>query len=437
VNKIKIIGIVLVIVAVIGLALKLVSLSGMGSSEQPKKVTAHSVPGTSTHQIPHSENSSDITILNTPEVTSQFLPGATFIQVDGNLHSLTEQILLAQGVGYLNVFINGWGTDNPEPSKGQYIWDTLDERVNIMRNIRNLSGGRTKLMISLCCAPDWMKSDSQIDTAPNPQNFADFAELSKQVVLRYPDVKYFQVWNELKGFDKNSSGYMRMYNDVYDAIKSVRPDAQVGGPYIGIGPGSIPDAVTSQWLGTKHGGEVVVVDGGFDSNSPTADFSNAQFYINYGTWLRQQPNGGATLPFGWAEWYPGTVRPWGDVNHFNATMANAMIDTLKGGASYALMWGVEGGITGAYKEGDGQQLSLVDNDQPTVWYQTVKDFYDFFGPGTPILQVKYRLPIPVTVLASAKKTMLVNQLAHQQTLTLNGQKIILNPYQVLVIDTPL
>jgi hypothetical protein len=340
-------------------------------------------------------------------------------------------------VGYLNVFINGWGTDNPEPSRGQYVWDTLDERINIMRNIRDLSGGRTKLMISLCCAPDWMKSDSQIDTAPNPQNFADFAELSKQVVLRYPDVQYFQVWNELKGFDNNSSGYMRLYNDVYDAIKSVRPDAQVGGPYIGIGPGSIPDAVTSRWLNTKHGGDVVVVDGGFDSNSPTADFSNAQFYIDYGTWLRQQPNGGATLPFGWAEWYPGTVRPWGDVNHFNATMANAMIDTLKGGASYALMWGVEGGITGAYKEGDGQQLSLVDNDQPTVWYRTVKDFYDFFGPGTPILQVKYRLPIPVTVLASAKKTMLVNQLAHQQTLTLNGQKIILDPYQVVVMDTPL
>ncbi len=117
-------------------------------------------------------------------------------------------------------------------------------------------------------------------------------------------------------------------------------------------------------------------------------------------------------------------------------MANAMIDTLKGGASYALMWGVEGGITGAYKEGDGQQLSLVNNNQPTAWYRTVKDFYDFFGPGTPILQVKYRLPIAVTVLASAQKTMLVNQLAHQQTLTLNGQKVILDAYQVVVMDTP-
>jgi hypothetical protein len=118
-------------------------------------------------------------------------------------------------------------------------------------------------------------------------------------------------------------------------------------------------------------------------------------------------------------------------------MANAMINTLKGGASYALMWGVEGGVTGAYKAGEGQQLSLIDNDQPTPWYQTVKAFYDYFGPGTPMLKVNHRVNKPVTVLASAQKTMLVNRLDSQQTLTINGQRVSLNPYQVLVINTPL
>jgi hypothetical protein len=437
VNKIKLGGIVLVIVVLVGIAIKLFSVSGGGSPSQSKVEKANAVKDVpKVSDTTGSNASSDITILNLPETTSQFLPGATFIQLDGNLSSPTEQRLLANAVGYLNVFIYGWGTDNPEPSPGQYDWSTLDQRVNIMRNIRTLSGGRTKLMISLCCAPDWMKSDASIETAPNPQNYTDFAELAKQVALRYPDVKYFQVWNELKGFWNDPSEYVHMYNDVYDALKSARPDAQVGGPYVAIGPSNIPDTITAQWLATKHGANLITVDGGFDSSSPPADFSNAHFFVAYATWLRQQSNGGATLPFGWAEWYPGAVQLW-EARHFNATMANAMIYTLKSGASYALMWGVDGGVNGVYKEGDGQQLGLVDNNQPTVWYQTVKDFYDYFGPGTAILQVKYRKNIPVTILASAKKTMLVNQLAYKQTLTMNGHQVSLDPYQVLVMDTPL
>ena len=71
-----------------------------------------------------------------------------------------------------------------------------------------------------------------------------------------------------------------MYNLVYDAVKSVRPDAIIGGPYIGMGPGNIPNSVVSQWLNTKHGGELVVVDGGFDSTDATTDFTNAKFYTD-------------------------------------------------------------------------------------------------------------------------------------------------------------
>lgn len=434
-NKFKLIGIVLVILVLIGVVIKLFSVSG-GTSQDTSKADTSSVK--ELHKLPQRKRltaPSDITILNKPATTSQFLPGATFTQVDSNFHSQTEQLLLSKAVGYLNVFIDGWGTDNPEPSPGQYVWDTLDERVNVMRHIRDLSGGNTKFMISLCCAPDWMKSDSDINTAPNPQNFADFAQLARQVALRYPDVKYFQVWNELKGFEDNPSEYMHMYNAVYDAIKSARQDAQVGGPYVSLAPSNIPDTITSQWLTTKHGGDLIVVDGGFDSSSSATDFSNARFYSDYGKWLRQQSHGGATLPFGWAEWYPGTVHLWG-ANQFNATMANAMIYTLQGGASYALMWGLEGGINGVYMAGDGQQLGLINHNQPTLWYQTVKDFYDYFGPGTPILTAKFRSNIPVTVLASARKTMLVNQRDYKQTLTINGYQFSLNPFQVLFMDTP-
>jgi hypothetical protein len=423
------IGIILVVVVLSGVAISYVNFARGGSSEKPE--TAHH---NAVITVP-SKKPSDINILNTPVETSHFMPGVTFIQLDTNLGSQSEQRLLANSVGYVNTFIYGWGTDNPEPSPGQYDWSSLDQQVNIMRNIKHMSGGRTQLMLSLCCAPDWMKSDSDINTAPNPQNYADFADLARRVALRYPDVKYFQVWNELKGFD-NPSDYMQLYNDVYDAVKAVRPDALVGGPYVAIVPDDIPDTVTALWLGSKHGGDFVVVDGGFDSQSAAGDFSGAQFYLNYARWLRQQGKGGATLPFGWAEWYPGTTQAWGDAQHFNATMTNALIDTLESGASYALMWGIEGGVTGAYMEGDGQQLTLIDNGQPTVWDQMLKDFTDYFGPGTQILAVKETQHKAVTVLASASKTILVNQLANKQTVTINGTQVSLNPYQVLVMNTP-
>ena len=378
----------------------------------------------------HQQPASTVTIdLSSPQMTSQFLLGATFIQLDNHLNNPREIQLMANGLGYLNTFIYGWGTDNPEPAPGQYDWSSLDQRVQIM------SQAKTRMIISLCCAPDWMKSDNNINTAPDPQNYADFAQLSQQVAQRYPDVKYFQVWNELKGFNGNTDGYMQMYNMVYDAVKSVRPDALIGGPYIGMGPADIPNPVVTQWLNTRHGGNFVAVDGGFDSSSPAQDFSGAQFYTDFASWLRRQPNGGATLPFGWAEWYPGTTTGWNDINHFNATMTNAMIYTLQSGASYALLWGVEGGVTGVYREGDGQQENLVDNGDPTPFYHSAQAFKDYFGPGTKIYKVT-QSPPDVTVLASLAKTMLVNHLNAAQTLNVNGKTVALTPYQVLVINTP-
>jgi len=447
VNKIKLIVIVLVILALVGVGLKFLSssLNGATGPSQGANGTAAVTPQSPTPPTPtptptpappfkRATGSTDITILNTSTTTSQFLPGATFTQNDTHLTDPGEQSQLAKGVGYLNVFIYGWGTDNPMSGAGQYDWSSLDQQVDIMRHIRDLSGGKTKLMISLCCAPDWMKNNSDINTAPNPGNYADFANLAKKVVQRYPDIQNFQVWNELKGFN-NPSDYMQLYNDVYDAVKSVRPSARLGGPYNGISLGEIPDPVTAQWLNIKHGGDFVAIDGGFNSNSSSQDFSNAHFYTDFATWLRQLPHGGATLPFGWAEWYPGTVQQYSDENHFNATMANAMISTVKSGASYALMWGVEGGIEGAYLEGDGQQEGLIDYNGPTPWYYTVKDFYDYFGPGTALLTVNNNTNKAVTVLASSKKTMIVNQLGSKQTVVINGYEVPLAPYQVLMINT--
>ena len=207
-NKIKLIIIALVILALAGVGCS--SFGGStGTTQATQEATATPQPPTPTPTpappFKRASGPTDIAILNTSTMTSQFLPGATFIQNDTHLNDPGEQSQLAHGVGYLNVFIYGWGTGDPMPNgPGQYDWASLDQQVSIMRHIRDLSGGKTKLMISLCCAPDWMKSSSDINAAPNPGNFAAFAELSKQVVERYPDIQQYHVWNELKGFNVTS-----------------------------------------------------------------------------------------------------------------------------------------------------------------------------------------------------------------------------------------
>src|SRR6266436_1550520 len=94
----------------------------------------------------HQQPASTVTIdLSSPQMTSQFLLGATFIQLDNHLNNPREIQLMANGLGYLNTFIYGWGTDNPEPAPGQYDWSSLDQRVQIM------SQAKTRMIISLCC----------------------------------------------------------------------------------------------------------------------------------------------------------------------------------------------------------------------------------------------------------------------------------------------
>lgn len=50
-----------------------------------------------------------------------------------------------------NQALMGWGAGNPEPSPGTYDFSDLDRRVAFIR-----STGATPV-ITLCCAPDWMK----------------------------------------------------------------------------------------------------------------------------------------------------------------------------------------------------------------------------------------------------------------------------------------
>ena len=138
-----------------------------------------------------------------------------------------------------NEMLMGWGPTSPEPAPGVYDFTGLDLRLALMR-----ATGATPV-ITLCCAPDWMKGGepgqtdwSNLTAAPLPQYYEAFAQLAVRVAKRYPYVRSFQVWNELKGFFDPAENrwdyeaYTAFYNTVYDALKAYDPTLQVGGPYV-------------------------------------------------------------------------------------------------------------------------------------------------------------------------------------------------------------
>ena len=186
----------------------------------------------------------------------QYSPAEAYLDVGARQRA---EDVLRKGAPIQNQHIFGWGAFNPEPAPGQYDWKSLDSRVQLMTR----TGGIP--VITLCCAPDWMKGGrpgqtdfNRLAEAPFVENFDAFASLSAQVAARYPDVKYFLVWNEMKGFYNatenrwNYEAYTDLYNKVYDAVKQVRPDANIGGPYVvldtwGVPPTEAVSAVRGPW----------------------------------------------------------------------------------------------------------------------------------------------------------------------------------------------
>ncbi|NIH83210.1 hypothetical protein [Amycolatopsis granulosa] len=245
-----------------------------------------------------------------------------------------EQILGATPM-LQNQHIMGFGVGNPEPAPGRYDWSRLDERMDLIER----TGGTP--VITLCCAPDWMKGGAigttdwdNLAAAPLRAHFADFARLAAQVAQRYPRVQYFQVWNELKGFWNAARGnwdvaaYTDLYNQVYDAVKRVRPDARIGGPYVVLNSWSSPAAtdhpsqlrgpygvidqrsldVVTYWNEHKHGGDFVALDastGTRDKGLITTPDKASQIYADATRWAR----GVTGLPVWWSEFYPDAKAP--------------------------------------------------------------------------------------------------------------------------------
>lgn len=368
----------------------------------------------------------------------------------------TELAVLAQ-VPVQNVFLMGWGTTNPEPSPGHYDWSTLDERIALIES----TGAEP--VLTLCCAPDWMKGRPEgttdwsiLDLAPLPEHVEDFAALSAAAAARYPQVTRFQVWNEMKGFYDpatnawNSAAYTSMYNAVYHAVKAVRPDAQVGGPYAPLdlwsdaatashpsslrGPWGVVDQrpldVIEHWLAHADGGDFVTLDGWIktrDRGLLIDPFEATDVYRVVTEWLRERTD----LPIWWSEVH--VADPSWSLAHQDAVTTTALMAMAQAGASLALLWSPQADLDGCagclWSDPD---LGPV---EPTPLSRTVAAWSACIPVGARWVDAASSAPKRVAVEATGAGMLLVNRSAGQVRIDLESEEtsFVMLPDEVAVL----
>ncbi|MFD7884816.1 xylan 1,4-beta-xylosidase [Streptomyces bauhiniae] len=363
--------------------------------------------------------------------------------------------------------VMGWGADNPEPVKGHYDFGALDRRIDFIR----ASGGTP--VLTLCCAPDWMKggkagvgatdwSQGSLERAPDPEHYQDFADLAATVARRYPDVRHFVVWNEFKGFWNEGEGrwdyegYTKLYNLVRAALKKVDPDNLVGGPYLPMdsvdpradhasaqvrGPwGAMDQRVLDAfdyWNAHKSGADFVVVDGSSYTNDDELlpdEFAATAKFTAVGEWVRGRTHG---LPLWWAEYY---VEPadsqdrregWSEDRRI-AVHATGLIAMARGGADSGFYWNPEK-KSGADCPGClWTPTGDPDGGRALPMYALLSRFSTAFPPGTRYEKVSAAPGL--RVLASRNTVLVVNTLDRPVSARVDGKRVEMRGYEVKWLD---
>jgi len=366
-----------------------------------------------------------------------------------------EQVLSRQPL-LQNQHIMGWGAANPEPAPGVYEFGDLDRRMDLIRR----TGGVP--VITLCCAPDWMKGGQpgqtdwdRIEQAPLPAHYQDFADLAGEVAARYPHVRHFIVWNELKGFYDDSTdrwdyeGYTRLYNLVYEAVKSVNPDNQVGGPYPTIvteppgwdeAPSQLagswgvvdqrPLDVIEYWLDHNEGADFIALDGATTTREGRLTTDPFAAIDKFETVIRRVQQR-TDLPVWFPEWYvepPGSG--WQEPKRV-ALQAATMIMLAKSDVTTALYWSPQttgprcpGCLwTDTTSHGGGAATQMAD---------VLSGFARYFPAGAELRSLTASSP-DVLVLAQSTHAVVVNTRARPVQVTVGDDALSLDAYEVRFI----
>ncbi len=357
--------------------------------------------------------------------------------------------------------IYGFGAQvNPEPTLGSYNLNSITPRLNMITT----AGG--KPVITLVQAPSWMHDGSgdpnnlsSFATPPSPDHYKDFAALSAHIAQAYPQVKYFVVWSEMRGFYNNktktidAANYTAMYNDVYTAIKAVRPDAQVGGPYATMTSYSTPQAGTtastlhgdwgyidpnaqtalSYWMSHKIGADFLAVDGATeiakaDNAALTDPLTASQKYAAVDQWIKSQTN----LPIWWMESHIAPSSGWSQQQGAAARIATLALMSSSG-ASVGMQWQPQeqtvsvGGAQVWPDEGLWTSTLNPGGGQPTVLAQLLPKALAIISHPTTVVNGQ---PTGVLVVKSSFGTLIVNTTSGNASAIVGGSKISLTPGDV-------
>lgn len=357
-----------------------------------------------------------------------------------------------------NQQIYGWGATNPEPRPGVFAWSSLDRRVELMRSLPGTP------VITLCCAPDWMTRLARASTTypnlpPTPSHVADFAQLAARIARRYPDIRHFIVWNELKGYysrrlrNWDAVAYTRLYNATYDALKAVNPRIQVGGPYIvlqGTGSGAAAGrrtwgtadpiirrdrAFLRRWFALAHGADFLTIDRSLVSPSHDPNRYPKRVLIGLTHWfgdIVEQLRRMTRLPIWYVENY---IHPDAAGRFVDAATASMLLHELRAGVAVSLRWRPQA----SGPSGDAANAEALWADprrpgggRPLPEAAVYAAFDRHFPPGTPIVAAATGSPA-LEVLASQRAALLVNTRPSALVALVSGRRIPIPGYGVRVV----
>jgi hypothetical protein len=367
--------------------------------------------------------------------------------------------LLETFARYENQHIYGWGALNPNPAPGVYDWRSLDRRIKGIE----AAGGTP--VITLCCAPDWMtalgtNTSRYPNVPPTRAHVGDFADLAARVARRYPGVRHFIVWNEMKGLwnpEEDTWDYRRytaIYNRIYDAVKAARPDARIGGPYLILeGTGSTtlgaPETKTTAapitsrdtqvldfWLEHKRGADFIAVDRSLVVQSRDTNDYDRDDLLLLTRWfadVTRQIRARTDLPVWFAEDY---VVDGEEPRFVAAQLGSMLLHEMIGGVAVSLRWGPQQEAEGDAGAGNSQAIFSDTRDpaggRPTLNYAVYKAFADHFPPGTKVFPVETSAGADELVEAVASKhaVLVINRTPRALRVRLGAGTFELPPYGV-------
>jgi hypothetical protein len=454
--------------------------------------------------------------------------------VSGNTLAVSSaRNIVGNSTDFENTHLMAWGVADPWPDPTRanpYNWTDMDTRVSLM-----VAKGNTPI-ITLAEAPWWMKGRRQADgsvllipdvrgewepytyttsftdyrgirypagyVSPSPiaarvldsemDNWLKLVQATAERYMAPPyNVRYFQVWNELKGYYNPSTnrwdydtsagnttgrhaehGYTYMYNRAYQRVRLAATNLgiplnqiKIGGPYIGFktwADSNVGGYATTEpllmnkpygtydqrdvdalkyWLANKTGAEFITWDGGTKNREGinlVGPYAAAEKFYDTVTWLRSlNPTtypGATTLPVSYAEWYAFPYDTTSPGPH-NSVKTYSAIRFIQAGGWLTLLWGGEQRSIPQLNASLYTETSRDGGGQALSWAGSYQALKTYFGAGTVLVKTTQDSS-NIAVLASAAKTLLVNKTSSTLTVLVNGVSVTLNAYQVLLMNTP-